>query len=217
MRFRYCTHELTVLDSFQVESLQQKFEIRMFRASSCYVGAITRGRVTSRWITVQNRIQSSPNVLFSSINTFYFFLSFHRCQKYKLLEKPFKHVIELFRNKLQKGLLKNNQNGSNLQQKWPIDIASQCICSTHIHNLLGGLGFPHLGQNITQFFTLPLGPQVRSQLEINTEQMIIRHKDSIEDLGNLLCASRTSRLAYPLRSWAIPWLSSHKVHDQRLP
>jgi hypothetical protein len=33
-----------------------------------------------------------------------------------------------------------------------------------LHSLLGGLGFPHLGENIAQFFTLPLGPQVSSQL-----------------------------------------------------
>jgi hypothetical protein len=37
--------------------------------------------------------------------------------------------------------------------------------SKHSYTLLGGLSLPHLSEDITHLFTLPLGPQVGSQLQ----------------------------------------------------
>lgn len=73
------------------------------------------------------------------------------------------------------------------------DNASLCIVE-HIHSLLGGLGFPHLGENIAQFFTLPLGSQMGSQSSLQKLQCSLVLRDLEQFHGSLLIGSMTSDL-----------------------
>lgn len=48
--------------------------------------------------------------------------------------------------------------------------AGKVVCiaqnkSVHTRDLLGSLGLPHLDEDVAELFTLPLSPQVRSQLQ----------------------------------------------------
>ena len=50
--------------------------------------------------------------------------------------------------------------------------------SKHTYTLLGGLSLPHLSEDISHLFTLPLGSQVRSQLQMKNN-VCLEHADMI--------------------------------------